>query len=402
MSLFTLEALEALHGDSLILHYGETDSPKIIVIDGGPPTVYENNLKPRLNQINSRLHPDDALPLEVLMVSHIDQDHVHGVKQLTADLLRQKEKGQEPAFDVLTLWHNSFDDIIGNDEDGLVESMVAAVQAPGGPVTGAEFLKHPDSGLVLASVEEARTLRKNADALDIPVNTGFDKLVMAPKTMKKVLKLGSGLTITVVGPQAQRLAKLQDKWDKEIKNLKSKGKLKPAEANAVAADYVDKTAENLSSIVVLAELGGKKMLLTGDARGDHIQEGLQAAGLLTNGKLHLDLLKVAHHGSIRDFGPDFFENVTADHYVISANGEYGNPDSETLELLSAARGNAEFKLYLTNRTGKKGLGPRLQKFFAAEKAKGKKYKVVFRNDADLSVKADLLEPVDYLTKVTSG
>lgn len=36
---------------------------------------------------------------------------------------------------------------------------------------------------------------------------------------------------------------------------------------------------NLSSVVVLAAVGKKRMLLTGDARGDKILEGLELVGL---------------------------------------------------------------------------------------------------------------------------
>ena len=35
MPLFTLEAVRAKHGDSLILHYGPEDAPRFILIDGG-------------------------------------------------------------------------------------------------------------------------------------------------------------------------------------------------------------------------------------------------------------------------------------------------------------------------------------------------------------------------------
>ena len=34
--LFTLEAVQALHGDALLLHFGKTSAPELIVIDGGP------------------------------------------------------------------------------------------------------------------------------------------------------------------------------------------------------------------------------------------------------------------------------------------------------------------------------------------------------------------------------
>jgi len=53
--LFTLEALQAKHGDSLLLHYGKPKAPKLIVIDGGPAGVYKASLRPRLAELS-----DDA------------------------------------------------------------------------------------------------------------------------------------------------------------------------------------------------------------------------------------------------------------------------------------------------------------------------------------------------------
>ena len=92
------------------------------------------------------------------------------------------------------------------------------------------------------------------------------------------------------------------------------------------AAFADKSVPNLSSIVVLAELGGKSMLLTGDARGDKILEGMELAGLLEEGgNKHVDLLKVPHHGSDNNMETIFFKRVPADHYVFSGDGEHGNP-----------------------------------------------------------------------------
>ena len=63
---------------------------------------------------------------------------------------------------------------------------------------------------------------------------------------------------------------------------------------------MDKSVFNLSSIVVLADSGGRRMLLTGDARGDHVLDGIEAAGLFKDDRLHVDLLKLPHHGSDRN------------------------------------------------------------------------------------------------------
>ena len=93
------------------------------------------------------------------------------------------------------------------------------------------------------------------------------------------------------------------------------------------------------------------MLLTGDARGDKVLEGLQLVGLLEPGedsKMEVDLLKVPHHGSSNNLDDDFFERIVASHYVFSGDGEHGNPERETLEMLLKARGDeADYTIHLT-------------------------------------------------------
>ncbi len=112
---------------------------------------------------------------------------------------------------------------------------------------------------------------------------------------------------------------------------------------------------------------------------------LKSSGLLKGGKIHVDILKLPHHGSDRNVAPEFFEKITADHYVVSADGKFGNPEVETLQMISDARGSDKFTIHLTNRE------PRLDKFFAGEKKKGKKYDVVFRDPKELSLWVDLGE-----------
>ena len=131
------------------------------------------------------------------------------------------------------------------------------------------------------------------------------------------------------------------------------------------------------------------MLLTGDARGDDILDGLAEAGLLTGGRCHVDVLKIPHHGSHRNVTADFFRQVTADHYVISANGQNGNPDVAMLEMLSAARESADdFVVHLTNAE------PRLEAFFAAEAGRGRTYGARFRDPRERSLRIDLGHPLE--------
>ena len=391
MPLFTLEAVRAKHGDSLILHYGKEDEPRFILIDGGPPTVYRTFLRPRLAEIKDHWYPEEPLPLEMVMVSHIDADHIAGILDLTKELI---EKEDNPLCDIAVLWHNSFDEVVGNRKKDLFSELPKEVVTAGLEDVLPEGFKPEERHIaaVAASVGQGRRLRRNAESLGIPTNDPFMGLVSSETTIqgsKKLAKFnwGDGLTLTVLGPNRERIEKLHEKWEKE---LKDKGPLE-----AVAAAYEDESPYNLSSIVVLAESEGKTMLLTGDARGDDILKALKDAKLLENGPLKVDLLKMPHHGSHHNIDTDFFEQVIADHYVLSGDGGFGNPEEDALNMIVQSRQDDDFTLWLTYREGREGLQEKLDKFLAARKRKKRKYGVEFCGDGENSLKIDLLGKVEY-------
>jgi hypothetical protein len=233
----------------------------------------------------------------------------------------------------------------------------------------------------MASVAQGKTLRDDARALKLLVNQPFKRLVWAPAAETREVALEDGLTVRIIGPLEAQVEALRKEWDTKLEAMKKAAHV--AEAQAIAADFVDKSVYNLSSIVVLASLGGRRMLLTGDARGDFVRDGLRDAGLLKNDKIHVDLLKVPHHGSARNVRRDFFEQVTADHYVISADGRFENPDVEMLKMLTEARGAAEYTIHLTNRVAD------VKTFFDTDLPKGRKYKVIYREDDKPSVNVAL-------------
>ena len=156
--------------------------------------------------------------------------------------------------------------------------------------------------------------------------------------------MGKGLKFTMVGPMNDEILALQKAHDEFLE--KQQGK----KSEASLAAFTDTSVPNLSSVVVLAEVGKKRILFTGDARGDKVLEGLELVGLLKkDGKstMHVDILKCPHHGSKRNNDPIFFRRITADHYVFSGNGEHGNPARETLEMLWSERGDEKYTVHLT-------------------------------------------------------
>lgn len=371
--LFTLEALQADHGDCLLLHFGATTQPKLCVIDGGPRNIYGNILRPRLLELKKARSPATPLLIDIMMISHIDDDHVTGIVDLFMDL----DGPGSRLYKITNLWFNSFDDILGKPAAQLasVDSGGIIKTASVGPDAFNLPLEHT-AKLVVASVPQGRTIRDLARKLDIKVNKGVGgDLVLFP-TIPSPIALVGGLSLTVAGPSKARLQNLQKKWDAEVKKLLKKGVIK-------TAAYVDNSVTNLSSIVVLAKSNERTILLTGDARGDDILIALREAGLLKGKTMPIDVLKMPHHGSVRDVAKDFFEALPANHYVASANGKYDNPDLETMKMLTDVRHDDKFTIHLTNHV------PWLDKLFDDHQRAGRKYSVVYPSAGKNSVQIDL-------------
>ena len=152
----------------------------------------------------------------------------------------------------------------------------------------------------------------------------------------------------VLGPTKKNLEKLREEWKdwlgkkKLIQNVESE-----------LFQILDKSIPNLSSIMFLAEIKNKKILFTGDGSGDDIISILSKNSMLDKqGNMHVDILKVPHHGSDRNVSKEFFNTVYANFYVISANGRDDNPSLDTLKwIIECDHENKNSKkIVLTNRT----------------------------------------------------
>jgi beta-lactamase superfamily II metal-dependent hydrolase len=371
-----VEALEARHGDALLLHWGDG---RLIVVDGGPSGVFRDALRPRLDELHDE-RGGAALAIRLLMVSHIDDDHIRGVLDLVQHLADLRRDRRPEPWTVTALWHNAFDDVLGDagPVPGTLEAAVRPVSAGG--VLPAGLPMDRWSAAVVASVRQGVELRDVARALNLNVNRPWGALVTAPASGPRTVELEDGLALTVIGPLEAQVRALQRDWEKKLAEMRAR---QAREAQVIAAEFADRSVYNLASLVVLASVGGRRMLLTGDARGDHVLSGLEAAGLLRNGAIHVDLLKVPHHGSRRNVTEEFFRRVTADHYVVSADGRHGNPDVAALRWLTAARGPDEYTLHFTN-----DVEP-VRQFLEADRGAGRRYHVRYRDPAAPSISVAL-------------
>lgn len=329
--ILTLEVLPARKGDSLLLHYGTRARRKLWVIDGGPSNVYKPVLKKRLNALRGQ----DTLEIELLMVSHHDDDHIKGVLELCQDI--ETAQGQKP-YTVRNLWHNSFQRLVDLDE-------VAVASVPA--VVTAQLAGDEHDAAMLASVGQGHDLGRIADRFDWPVNLPFKGHIAGlGRTAKSKVTRFKPLDITMIGPMKDEVDALREVYRTYLKKLEEGDE---AGASAALASYSDKSPANLSSIVALVKHGGKSILLTGDARGDKILIGLRALGLVDGTRpLEVDVLKMPHHGSDRNIEPDFFETISARHYVFCGDGSHGNPERATLEMLFALRAAEDFTLHFNH------------------------------------------------------
>jgi beta-lactamase superfamily II metal-dependent hydrolase len=322
--MLKLHILQADYGDSLILEYGTAEAPRFLLVDGGPDEVYENSLRYVLEGIR-----DAGWSLELVVLSHVDEDHVMGLLDLFTHLQWQRTREEPETIAIAELWHNTFSRAYGEDTNARFNKLMRGT----GPVRG--YMAQSDR--VSRSIAQGDELTKLAGKLGIGINQRFapDSLITTDLVPDPIL-LGN-LSLRIIGPTEENLTRLRKEWEKWLKKQEKRLRADDPRAVERAAMYADTSKPNRSSIMFLAEADGKSILFTGDGRGDHILDGLEQADLLdAGGRLHVDVLKLPHHGSYANVSAEFFEFVTADTYIISANGHHGHPNLETMQWLAEA------------------------------------------------------------------
>jgi len=367
-----LNVFQSGSGDCLLL---SSDDSHHILIDGGFGKNYTDNVRDHLHGITGGT-------LDLVCLSHIDSDHISGILKMLDDevewrVFKNHENDPpgtsnfaQPGFvrppKIEKFWYNGFRDFV-DDTTEVEEVLLFNARAFGfaeidlGQATHMQFLATGvKQGLQLQN-------RISPSQLGIPHNPesqGRPLLVKDATTRHAV----GGMQLTVLGPFKQDLERLREDWNKYVKDNQAAilEVQKDAEtdrellglsdaevarrllrAYALSQTRGDVTPPNLASIVFLAEEGNQKVLMTGDARDDEILTGLEHTGHLDNhGRLHVDILKIQHHGSINNVNPAFCKKVTADHYVIcgGSGGTHKNPDTEVLQfILDSRMGGAEHK-----------------------------------------------------------
>lgn len=320
--MLKVEMLAAQQGDAVWIEYGTRTSVHRVLMDAGTPASAAA-IRDRIARL-----PESQRRFDLLVVTHIDTDHIGGVLKLLAE--------RPPGLTFDDVWFNGWEHI----------------KRAGGSRLG------PIDGEIMSTF-----LTK----LGWPWNAGFDGgPVMVPREGPPPQKrLRGGLRLTVLSPFERQLSRLRtswrsvvqaagldphdpERWARLLEKIAQKGLRSSLlgarlEVNALARSVFqsDTAVANGSTIALLAEFEGKSCLISGDAFAPVLVEGigrlLHARG---QSRLSVDAFKVPHHGSRFNVSNDLLKSVVSPEYLFSTSGAiFGHPDDEAIGrvLATAAR-----------------------------------------------------------------
>lgn len=307
-----IKFLPAFNGDCILVSFEYENRKRNILIDGGVPRTYLRHLKPELEKLIQQKEN-----IDLLIVTHIDDDHIGGIKELYQDTDFNKDFIKE-------VWFNSGD--LLSDYFNTERQSIRAV----------EIIKTDQTNM---SVGQGVTLEK---ALKEEKGNWIQNLTQVCNNKISFL----GLTITILSPNEKKLKKLHKHWeteiDKKVTMSKEHNDFDVSISELVKRNFKeDKAIPNGSSIALLLEEGSKSILLLGDAHPNVVSDSLEKLGLATEEKkIKIDLVKVSHHASKGNTSPKLLSLIKSNKFVVLTDGStHGLPDKEAIARIIASQPN---------------------------------------------------------------
>jgi hypothetical protein len=319
-----LTFLDARQGDAIWVRWGEGRQLLVDMGTWGTGRAIADRF---------RALPDDEREFELLVVTHVDTDHINGV---LSGLVDPDEPVPVMFKDV---WFNGWEHLNGQ--------VPADKRSPLEPMGGAQ-------GELLTS-----WLRDHAwnDAF------GRAAVVRTDSELPRV-ELPDGLVITVLAPVQQRLTDLIPGWRDDVEAALHKGTLTEVSPGLEAMGpsnppilesrvdlellsedpfKVDGSKPNAASISLLLEHDGKRALLTGDSIASELLGGLALLrdGLTGGARVPIDLVKLPHHGSRNNVSRPLVQAIDCPQWVVSSDGTtFRHPDAVAISRVVRDAGPA--------------------------------------------------------------
>jgi beta-lactamase superfamily II metal-dependent hydrolase len=319
-----------------------------ILVDSGRNSTYKQYLKRELLSLK-----EEDRQLNLFIITHIDDDHIEGALPFLA------ENGPEMnIIKIEEVWHNTYrhmqfekekiasisdqeknilKELIDRkptvtDEDGYSEISVKSGVSLGSHILNCQYnwnKRFKEKAVCIENEPETYNFPFTFKLLS-PRKIELDKL--SKKWHKKLgdilydFNISNELIFDDAFEFSIRNKDLEESED-ETENISSTN---PLLEQLSIIEKKDSSLENGSSIAFYLEYLGKKILFLGDAYSEVIYESL--IKLKTEGIDPIfDVVKIAHHGSIRNNSKSLIDLIETKKYIFSTNGlRNSHPSMETI------------------------------------------------------------------------
>jgi metal-dependent hydrolase (beta-lactamase superfamily II) len=101
----------------------------------------------------------DNNSLDLVILSHVDNDHIIGLLDMLSDLQDQRSNRVRGILSIAGLWHNSFSDTIEDNAAGSIQSRLRMLLANAGSA-GGQVMSAAE--MAVSGIGEGRQLRLSA------------------------------------------------------------------------------------------------------------------------------------------------------------------------------------------------------------------------------------------------
>jgi glyoxylase-like metal-dependent hydrolase (beta-lactamase superfamily II) len=169
-----IEMGKALHGDCLFVEWSGANGKHRMLIDGGPIGAYDA-LAARIDALGA-----DDREFELIVLSHVDTDHIEGMVRLFA------EPAAQWPFRVKDVWFNGWrhmdDEMLGGRQGEFFSALLQHRLPPGA------------------------------------WNRAFGGAVVVPQgAALPVVPLAGGMNLTLLSPTRPKLDKMREAWRKDLR-----------------------------------------------------------------------------------------------------------------------------------------------------------------------------------------
>lgn len=287
--------LKAFNGDCILIKtYTSNNDEFTILLDGGTASTFEYSLKKELKDITK---------IDLLILTHIDSDHIGGLIKLFKNSIIDK-------IEIKEIWVN-----------------------------------HPE----LVDVN-------SGELISFKQGNNLKKLILEKKPKVQIQNISnenkdinlSGIKFEILSPTKEILNSLYNKWEQLKPNNQHQKENISLKHDQVSYDIdlkkmsltafnpnntIETDIVNASSISFILTCPDIVILFLADSRSEIIEKELKKLDYTNTKKLDCDYVKISHHGSKNNTSNSLLELIDCSSFIISTNGgsiNHKHPSRETI------------------------------------------------------------------------